>query len=851
MRRSPVAVALFILLAIPAAAARLPKSVVPSHYALTFDVDLANEIFRGEETIDVEVKDPVDAITLHAVEMELSDVRINAGGRTLTPTISFDDANQTVTFKLGETLPPGKAAIHARFAAKLNQKLRGLYLSRTPKRKYAVTQFEATDARRAFPSFDEPAFKATYDITLIVDAGDSAISNEAIVSDTPAGNGKHAIRFARTQKMSTYLVALLVGDFKCLAGGADGVPIRVCATPDQANLTRFALTAAEECVKFYNRYFDIKYPFGKLDLIGVPDFEAGAMENAGAVTFRETALLLDDRNASVESKKSVASVVSHEIAHMWFGDLVTMAWWDDIWLNEGFATFMTRKPLEAWHPEWRTDLDAVGAAIGSLSIDAQRATRAIRTRAETPEEINQLFDGIAYGKTAAVLRMVETWIGADAFRDGIRAYLKKYSWSNAAAEDFWRTMAESSKRPVDAVMKSFVDQAGAPLLHVTETCVDGERRVKIDQERLSVAGPKTEAWWTLPLCPRGEACRMLAHGSETLTMKGCQGPLFLNRGGTGYFAIDYPSDTRAKLRAQLGDLSPAERLSLRGNEWLLMRNLRADVRDYLALVRAMPRPAERPLVNAIAGSLDFLGERLVTESNRAAWQRFVNEALRGYTPLTWESAAGETPEQRIARSEVLWTLGQSASDAGTIAGAKKIAARYLKDPASVDAVVADRALPLAAIHGDAELYGRVMQALESAPTPEIRARYRTLLTHFRDPKLVARTLDYIFSDKTRTQDLPRMLGAMMGNPAARDATWAAIKARWSEIEAKVPTAIGNVAGSTASFCDAAAKKDVEAFFAAHPPKGGERGLRRALETIDTCIAFREKQQKSFDAALAP
>jgi len=851
MKRAAAVAALLLLSAMPIAAARLPKSVVPSHYTLSIEPDLASETFSGFEKIDVDVKAPVDSITMHAVDMELKDVTVTAGGKELPATVSVDAPNQFVTLKLAETLPAGPAAIHARFSAKLSKQLRGLYLSKTAKRKYAVTQFEATDARRAFPSFDEPAFKATFDITLIVDAGDTAISNAPVVSDTPGPGGKHAVRFATTQKMSTYLVAMLVGDFRCIEGAADGTPIRVCSTGGMENLGRFALSAAEACVKFYNDYFGIKYPFAKLDLISIPDFEAGAMENAGAVTFRETALLIDDKTASIERKKGVAGTVSHEIAHMWFGDLVTMAWWDDIWLNEGFASFMTRKPIQAWHPEWRVDLDAVGGTIGSLGLDAQRSTRAIRTHADSPEEINQLFDGIAYGKTAAVLRMIEAWLGPDVFRDGIRTYLKKYSWSNAAAEDFWRTMAESSKRPVDAVMKSFVDQPGAPLLLVSESCAGGERRVTIAQQRLTVAGQKTQASWTLPLCPRGEACRILSQPSETIALKGCDAPLFLSRAGAGYFVADYSADERKNLRAHLRDLTAAERLSLRGNEWLLMRNLRQDVGEYLALVRAMPRPEERPLVNAIADSLQFLDLRLSNDANRNAWAAFVRQSMRGYTPLTWEAPAGETAEQAIARAEVLWTLGEVARDAEVIAGANRIAAQYMKDPASVDAVVADRALALAAIHGDAAMYEQVLQHLSTETTPELRARYRGLLTEFRDPKLIARTIEYIFSDKTRTQDLPRMIGGMMFNPAARDAVWAAVKEHWSDIVAKVPTAIGGVAGSAAAFCDPASKKDVEAFFTAHPPKGGERGLRRALESIDTCIAFREAQQKSFDAALAP
>ena len=322
MRRTVLAVAL-LLAAIPAFA-RLPKSVVPSHYALTITPDLANETFAGDETIEVEVKEPVDTIVLNAVALDLTNVTINGQPATVT----VDAPAQTVTLKVAAPLAVGKATIRDHFSAKLDQKLRGLYVSRTPRRKYAVTQFESTDARRAFPSFDEPAYKAVYDITLVVDAGDTAISNAPIAADTPAANGKHAIRFAPTKKMSTYLVAMLVGDFKCIDGAADGIPIRVCSTPGMENLGRFALSAAEATVKFYDGYFGIKYPFGKLDLIGIPDFEAGAMENAGAITFRETALLLDDKTASVERQKAVAS--NHETESQGWLPYRNL-WWSVTW----------------------------------------------------------------------------------------------------------------------------------------------------------------------------------------------------------------------------------------------------------------------------------------------------------------------------------------------------------------------------------------------------------------------------------------------------------------------------------------------------------------------------------------
>jgi aminopeptidase N/puromycin-sensitive aminopeptidase len=849
--------AALLFTALPVAAARLPKSVIPDHYTITITPDLAAEKFSGQETIDVDIKEPVDTITLHSADLELHDVVLAAGSKMLSPTITFDVPNEMASFKFTQTLAPGRASIRIGFNGALGGQLRGLYLSKTPKRKYAVTQFEPTDARRAFPSFDEPAMKATFDITLVVDDGDTAISNGAIASDTPAGAGKHAIHFRNTQKMSTYLVAMLVGDFQCVSGGVDDIPIRVCSIPGMQDLGKFALSAAEASISFYDRYYGIKYAFGKLDLIGIPDFEAGAMENAGAITFRETALLLDDKTASVEAKRGVAGVIAHEIAHQWFGDLVTMKWWDDIWLNEGFATFMTSKPLAAWHPEWRVDLDQVNGTNGSIGGDSNRSTRPIRQKAETRNEINALFDGIAYGKTAAVLRMLENWAGEEAFRDGIRAYLKKYSYSNAAAEDWWGTMTTVTKQPFDVVMKSFVDQTGAPLLHASEACgADGKRTVSITQERmLPRSAPPVAQTWTIPICsheagaPAAAPCHMISKAADSFTTDACDRPIFLSRNGAGYFVTDYSPAMRAALRAHMAELPSTEQISLNGNESLLMHSMREDVADYMALLRVIPRPADRPLVGAVAGNIGFLNRQLVDDHNRAAWQAFVRETMRGYAPITWDAPAGETAEQRIMRATVLGILGVEGRDPEVIAGARRVAQQYMNDPSSVDAVIADRALPIAAINGDEALFNQILEHMKNATTPETSARYRQLIPLFQDPKLIARAVDFIYSDQVRSQDLPGMAATLFFNPAARDIGWSAAKAHWDMLNQKIPTAIGAITGSTGAFCDAASKADVQAFFATHPPGTGERALRRALETIDTCIAFKTAEQASFNSAL--
>src|ERR1043165_1955044 len=514
---------LIAFVALPLSAARLPQTVIPSHYAISIEPNFANDTFRGEETIDVDVKQPVTSIVLHAVQLHIDSASV--AGMTATPgdgpgeemialalpkplaagpasiRMAFDGTpvrprpragggGGRLALALPKPLAAGPPWIRIAFDGKLVRQLRGLYLGRFKDRKYALSQFEATDARRAFPCFDEPAMKATFDITLVAHGDETAISNGAVVSETKLDGGRRAVRFATTPRLSTYLVALLVGDFKCIDGGVDGIPIRVCAPPGKEQLGHFALKAAEESVGFYDRYYDIKYPFGKLDLIGVPDFEAGAMENAGAVTFRETSLLVDERTGSAVSKRRVAETVAHEIAHMWFGDLVTMKWWNDIWLNEGFATFMSDKPIEKWQPSWHLEEGAVRNSRNSIGLDSQRSTRPIRTNAETSSAINELFDGIAYGKTAAVLRMIEHWLGEETFRDGIRAYLRKYSWSNAAAEDLWSTLAATSKQPVDEVMATFVVQPGAPIVHASETWVNGERRVTLTQERMLLRGDK-------------------------------------------------------------------------------------------------------------------------------------------------------------------------------------------------------------------------------------------------------------------------------------------------------------------------------------------------------------------------
>src|SRR5215467_5074887 len=462
----------FLLIATFAAAQRLPQDVIPQNYNLTFTPDLAAATFTGDEVIQVNIQKPTASITLNAAEIQFQKATITQGANSQDARVTLDGQKEQANLNLGSQLAPGPASIHIQYTGILNDKLRGFYLAKTKVRRYATTQFESTDARRAFPSFDEPAFKATFDITLVIDKGDTAISNGRIVSDTSGpGEGKHTLKFSTTPKMSTYLVAMAVGDFQCNEGEAESIPVRVCGTPDKKPLGEVAVRYAQELLKYYNQYNGIKYPYGKLDVLGVPDFEAGAMENTAAIFYRESLLFIEDKNSSVESHAQVFLVLAHEMAHQWFGDLVTMKWWDNIWLNEGFANWMEKKPMQALHPEWNAVLEAVKDTNGALQIDSLRNTHPIRAKAETPDEINELFDSISYDKGAAVLRMIESYVSPEVFQRGVNTYLRKFQYGNATAEDFWATVSQASGRPVDRIMPTFVNLPGEPLIRVKTDCM--------------------------------------------------------------------------------------------------------------------------------------------------------------------------------------------------------------------------------------------------------------------------------------------------------------------------------------------------------------------------------------------
>ncbi|HSP05687.1 MAG TPA: M1 family metallopeptidase, partial [Acidobacteriota bacterium] len=743
-----------LLVPVTVLAQRLPRTVLPVHYDLTFAPHLAEETFDGSEVISISVQQPTRRIVLNALEIEFKNVLVESDEHQGTESstqqmqraeVQLDPQKEFAILTVPQPVPPGPARIHIEYTGRLNRELRGFYIGEAaaqslkagqepdpPKtRKYAASQGEATDIRRAFPAFDEPGMKATFSIAMIVDKTETAISNSAVESDTPGpGPNQHTIRFADTPRLSSYLVALLAGDFHCIKDEAKGVPLGVCALGSASSLGGFALDMTKGILTYYDDYYGIPYPFDKLDQIGIPDFEAGAMENAGAIVYRESALLSDPNSASLTRRKGVAATIAHEIAHMWFGDLVTMRWWNDVWLNEGFATWMTSKPLKKLRPEWRFDLEEAKDTREAMDTDVLSTTRPIRANGETSREIDALFDSIAYQKTASLLRMVESYIGEENFRAGVNSYLNDHAWENAESYDFFDALASVSQTSADEVMNRFVNQAGVPVVAVQEACDGKDTVFHLRQRRfLEKGGPEsgTSQLWVLPVCPASTAgdqpCQLLREREQTLRFKGCDGASFLNRDGDGYFVTEYEPETEAQMIRRAEALPERERMTFARDEWYLVRAGTRPIGTFLQLVETLSHNRTPELLESLLTNLQYTADYMVMQSDTHAYESWVQKKLRASLHDLGPAAPVDPEDLRLARGDLWKALAVTAKDPDAIAEVRRMAENYLHDRGSLDPNIATVVLEAAAAGGDAKLFDEITSAYRAGGTPEELRRF--------------------------------------------------------------------------------------------------------------------------------
>jgi puromycin-sensitive aminopeptidase len=813
--------------------------------------DLAAATFTGEEIVDVTVREPVREIVLNAAELTITFAELTNGNRTLRATPYLDEALERATLTLDEEADPGAWRLTLRFEGILNDKLHGFYRSTFKDQQgqehvIASTQFESTDARRAFPCWDEPDFKASFAITLVVDEGLMAISNGPVVNQQPAGEGKVAVTFAETMKMSTYLVAFVVGPFEATDPvDVRGVPLRVVAPRGKRHLASYALGIGQYALTFFADYFGIPYPAEKLDLIAIPDFAFGAMENLGAVTFRETALLVDEASAAQPELERIADVVAHEIAHMWFGDLVTMRWWNGIWLNEAFATFMEMVAVDAWKPEWRRWDSFAIERSAAMAVDALESTRPVEYPVRLPAEASDMFDVLTYQKGGSVLRMLEQYLGPDTFREGIRYYLRTHAYGNTETTDLWDAIEATSGEPVRAIMDSWIFQKGFPLVSVAR---EDDGRIRLTQRRFRYAPTTNDSTrWNVPVLLRTEAGEqatihkvLLSEEAQTLAL-GPADRVIVNSGGSGFYRVRYAADLFGALADRIQTLSSVERYQLVDNTVAAMIAGLAEPGDVLALARALATDDDRNVWDVVLGALAYL-HRAADPALRPAVRRRIRALLRPKADqLGWDPAPNEPGLTRALRGQLIQALGTIGDDEEVRAIAADRFARYLEDRDSLDPNLATPVVEILAYTGGPELYERFLDRYRSAATPQEELRYLMALGGFRDRSLAPRTLEMTLNGQVRTQNSAFVISRVLANLETSDLAWEFIKARWTDILEKLPAnTVSRTVSSLPLVMDRQIADDARRFFETAPLKEGRKQIEQTLERQQIAVAFKER-----------
>jgi puromycin-sensitive aminopeptidase len=809
---------------------RLPRNVVPQHYAVTWEPDFASASFSGSETVDVVVQQATGQVVLNAADLEITFVRaILPGGRTLAGKASYLGEEEQAVLAFDEDLPPGPAQLELSFSGKLNDLLRGLYRSKFKapdgaEHWIAVTQFESTDARRAFPCWDEPDLKATFGVTVVADEGLIVLSNAGELDSSPAGAGKRRTRFKDTIKMSTYLVAVVIGPFLLTEPKeVEGVPLRIACVPGREALTGFAEKVAAHALSFLTKYFSMPYPSDKLDHVGVPDFAAGAMENLGLVTYRETALLVKEGAAEVERQR-VASVISHETSHMWFGDLVTMRWWEGVWLNEAFATFMELLSVDAFEPRWEVWTSFGADRLSALTTDSLRASRPIEYPVGRPEEADDMFDTITYDKGCSVLRMIERYLGDELFRKGLRVYLERHQFANTATTDLWDALEEASGEPVRAAMGSWVGQAGHPLVTAE---LANPTTIKLSQNRFLLdGGEPTGERWVVPVTLRyglegGRTERsqlLLEAAGTTLPLEGEPSWVLVNEGAWGVYRAHYGGGLREKLFANLSQLDARERLGLAGDTWALVVAGQLPPGTAFELWTLLSSDRDPDVWWAIQGGASLV-DLVCSEQERPLVQRFARELASGlFASLGWEPPEGaeEGPRQARLRARLIAFLGTLGADAQVRSEALR---RLRESGAGGPELPADLATAVAqavAAGGGEEQWQLLYSLYKQAKTPQDEVRYLQALAGFPEAQLLERSLRLALSDEVRTQDAPFLFMGVLGRREGAMLGWEALEAHWDEILHKWP------------------KNSMPRVLEALPAlvTGGEQAVRRALSWLD-------------------
>ncbi|WP_049620559.1 M1 family metallopeptidase [Frateuria defendens] len=846
------------------ATTQLPRTVRPTHYDVAVTPHAQTLSFDGKVTVDVAVLQPTTAITLNAIDMDFSSVQLAAlKGRSAfaAPKVAVDAQNQTATFTFDRPIPPGGYKLAMVYTGKIGTQANGLfaidYDTRAGKQRALYTQFENSDARRFIPSWDEPAYKATFDLEATVPVADMAVSNMPVASKADLGNGLARVKFRTSPKMSTYLLFFGLGEFERATTTADGTEIGVITQRGKTAQAAFTLDSGKAVLREYNDYFGVPYPLPKLDNIASPGSSQffSAMENWGAIYTFEYALLLDPSISTQSDKQAVFNTAAHEMAHQWFGDLVTMRWWDDLWLNEGFASWMAARTTEKLHPEWNTALDAVDTRESAMSRDAVATTHPVVQHVETVEQASQAFDAITYSKGEAVIRMLEGYVGAETWRQGVRHYIKAHAYGNTVSDDLWHAMDEAAAgKQVTTIAHDFTLQPGIPLIRVdSAVCSDGRTTLKLSQGEFTKDRPgKTPLRWHVPVIAQGAGgapVRTLVDGQTTLAVPGC-GPVIVNAGQSGYYRTQYAPAQFAAIKGRFARLSPIDQLGLLGDSWALGMAGLQPVSDFLDLAAATPADADPQIWGQVAGSFAALDNYYRGNAVRqAALRAFAIKRLEPvFARVGWQVQPNESVPATILRSQLIGTLAE-LGDPRVIAEARRRYGAQASDPAAVPAELRKTILAIVASHADAATWDRLHAQAKAETTPLIKDRLYAMLAAADDEALAKRALALALTDEPGATNSAGMIATVAHRHP--DLAFDFALAHRAQVDKLVDSTSSSryypaLGGS--SF-DPAMIGKIKAYAEAHVAPGSRRAADTVIANIKYRLMIRDERLPAVDAWL--
>ena len=834
---------------------RLPKHILPRRYDIDIDARLGREEFSGKVVIQLDIIEPCETIELHARDLEITDARLTVDGKDLKGKVEPNSESEMVAVKFKEAIPTGQATLTLAFEGKVSEGLEGLYLAQDGPEKCLCTQCEETEARAIFPCFDEPTFKAQFawKVTTAPDA--TVLANGPLVSTTDSKDGKSKTwEFAPTKPMSSYLVALVIGDISGTPEElVNGTAIRVWSMTGKEQMGQFAHEYTKRLLPWFEDYFGVPYHFDKYDQAAVPGFAAGAMENSGLVLYRQQYLLMNPQTASWQAEKAIAHVVAHEFAHMWFGNLVTMKWWDDLWLNESFAEWISIKAVNALSPDYKLWNDFQAGKNSALASDALESTHPIYSHVETAAEIAELFDNITYQKGCAVMRMLENFLGEEAFRNGLRTYMKEFGESNAAGADLWRHLQNAAGQPVTEIMESWVNQEGYPVLKLS---LDGTT-LKVSQHRFfSSPNPSGERGrlWHVPMVVRYEddegvhETRSLLgtqEGTVALDAKGKIKWCYANADEIGFYRKNPDASILKGLLSNLDKLMSSEQMGLLSDQWALVRNGSARINGVLDVLAAISAIDDYSVLRAVVGRLHGIEELLESAEDEEALKQFrawVKNAFQAkLDQLGYESREEESQNNAQSRVALIDAMVTLARDESAIKKATEWADREAKDANSVDGNLAGTFVSAAAQFGDKGRFQNYVKIYEerraAGASPQETNRYLNSLPNFRKPELVKKVFKLLDDNVLPQESRGPILRTMLAETHSQGEAWDYLKRNWEPLRDLGDMWTNFLVESTGNL-PASKRADMVEFYDKTLNGVAEKSYARALEILDQREEFK-------------